>query len=301
MSDLKESAEYSFEKLVVAIADPDGRTATSIKYALQSQSFQNLRVCTSYQELDNLAEQSDFDVLITATEFSDGDALEMVRKMRAGGVGETPFCVVIGLADAIDEDLAKRVLDSGVDDLILKPISAAMLMSRLSRFIRGRKPFVVTSDYIGPDRRRADSGRRASARLFEVPNPVRFKIVGNGNIKNYKKSIDDTLKSMRLQRSQSVAEFVHRQIEYVMPCCLDDIISNESKTNLETLIDVSCTARDAMGGTVYASQCATFERIGELARRILSRDGKPAQDDFDGLSVMAQTIEQSILHARQFA
>ena len=172
-------------------------------------------------------------------------------------------------------------------------------MTRLGRFIRGRKPFVVTSDYVGPDRRRADS-RRPSGRLFEVPNPVRFKITGNGNSKAYKKSVDDTLKTMRLQRSPSVAEFVHRQIEYVMPYCLDDIISTEGKTKLETLIDVSHTARDVIGGTVYASQCATFDRISELATRILSRN-KPAQDDFDGLSVMAQTIEQSILHARQYA
>jgi len=306
MSDVKDPSEYSFEKLLVTVADPDGRTATSIKYALQSQSFQNLRVCTSHQELLNACESTEFDVLITAMEFADGDVLDLVKKLRVGGVGEVPFCVVIGLAEAIDEDIAKRALDAGVDDLVLKPISAATLMARVSRFVRGRKPFVVTSDYIGPDRRRTDSGRhtesgRRSARMFEVPNPVRYKILGNGNIKSYKKSIEDTLKAMRLQRSQSVAEFVHRQIEYVMPCCLDDVISMESKTKLETLIDVSHTAREVVGGTVYASQGATFDRISELAARILSREGKPVQDDFDGLSMMAQTIEQSILHARQYA
>jgi hypothetical protein len=65
--------------------------------------------------------------------------------------------------------LVQRALNCGADDLITRPFSVDFLRARLRTHAEARKSFVVTWDYIGPDRRRARPPQPAP-NLFEVPN-----------------------------------------------------------------------------------------------------------------------------------
>jgi hypothetical protein len=68
-----------------------------------------------------------------------------------------------------------RVLDSGADDLVLRPFSAATLGQRIRTHVERRKGFVVTTDYVGPDRRR-DATRPSNVNLFDPPNSLEMKV-----------------------------------------------------------------------------------------------------------------------------
>ena len=58
----------------------------------------------------------------------------------------------------------------------------ATLIQRIQAMMRQRAPFVVTSDYIGPDRRHGQRPQRNQrpARTFDAPNPL--KIMANGEM-----------------------------------------------------------------------------------------------------------------------
>jgi len=65
----------------------------------------------------------------------------------------------------LPEDLAKHsdavrvnaARDRGVTEFLAKPVTARAILDRLSAVIYRPRPFITTSDYFGPDRRRRTS------------------------------------------------------------------------------------------------------------------------------------------------
>ena len=68
------------------------------------------------------------------------------------------------------------MVESGPDDLILRPFSTNVLASRIEAHARRRKNFVATIDYIGPDRRDV-SDRANNTELIEPPNSIHMKAI----------------------------------------------------------------------------------------------------------------------------
>lgn len=82
------------------------------------------------------------------------DGLEFTRKVRFGRGAmnnQLPIIMITGYADLI------RVIDArdaGVTELVVKPVTAHAILSRLTQVIYKPRSFVRTDDYFGPDRRR---------------------------------------------------------------------------------------------------------------------------------------------------
>jgi hypothetical protein len=88
------------------------------------------------------------------------------------------------------------VISSGADDLLLRPFSTAVLGSRIETHIERRKGFVITTDYVGPDRRK-DSNRPSSVELFEPPNSLKMKAKDKLASDVIARRLDAELKSAR--------------------------------------------------------------------------------------------------------
>ncbi|MBK0572118.1 response regulator receiver protein, partial [Klebsiella pneumoniae] len=77
-----------------------------------------------------------------------------IQDLRQGGQGFNPFIVIIVTAWEKSGALVSRVVNSGADDLLLRPFSTTLLGQRIETHVERRKGFVVTTDYVGPDRRK---------------------------------------------------------------------------------------------------------------------------------------------------
>ena len=96
-----------------------------------------------------------------------GDELcAAIQHLRQGGAGYNPFIVIIVTAWEKSTGLINRVVNSGADDLLLRPFSTALLGQRIEAHIDRRKGFVITTDYVGPDRRREPARSAANAEMF---------------------------------------------------------------------------------------------------------------------------------------
>ncbi|MFO1247578.1 MAG: hypothetical protein U1E93_04990 [Alphaproteobacteria bacterium] len=91
-----------------------------------------------------------------------------IQAMRQGGAAHNPFIVIIVTAWEKSSALINKVVSSGADDLILRPFSTASLGQRIETHIDRRKGFVITTDYVGPDRRK-DTTRAPQCRAFDPP------------------------------------------------------------------------------------------------------------------------------------
>lgn len=147
-----------------------------LKGALYSIGFRSIYETSSYVKLHDLIDQDAIDLLITASALENNDVGFLVGEMRNQRLGSNPFLVVITLLASAEPEYVKRVIDSGADDLLLTPVAADQLILRIEKLIRARKPFVVTHDYTGPDRRtKARAFETHSAPMLEVPNPMKMR------------------------------------------------------------------------------------------------------------------------------
>jgi hypothetical protein len=99
---------------------------------------------------------------------------DTIQQLRQGAAGYNPFVVIIVTAWENTHGLVGNVLNSGADDLILRPFSTTTLGARIRAHTERRKGFVITTDYVGPDRRR-DANRPSNVDLFAPPNSLKMK------------------------------------------------------------------------------------------------------------------------------
>jgi len=107
----------------------------------------------------------------------DLDAFAMARAVRNDVSSPNPYAgIVVTTWEATRERVA-RATNCGADALLIKPFSPRQLLDRITGMIEARRRYVVTADYVGPDRRRSP---REGARipLIDVPNTLRLKAVG---------------------------------------------------------------------------------------------------------------------------
>ena len=109
------------------------------------------------------------DIVLCEAQGAADELCAAIQQLRQGGGGYNPFIVIIVTAWEKSTGLINRVVNSGADDLLLRPFSTALLGSRIEAHIERRKGFVITTDYVGPDRRKGQAPRVLSAELSIRP------------------------------------------------------------------------------------------------------------------------------------
>lgn len=116
------------------------------------------------------------DLLVIAEDF-DAGVFELVREIRFQRMGDNPFMLISMLVSPTRRDALARAIEAGVDDIIIKPISAERVQERLKLVTFHRRPFVATDGYVGPERKNDDSGTRVLRRI-PVINTLFEKVNG---------------------------------------------------------------------------------------------------------------------------
>ena len=107
------------------------------------------------------------------------NAFDVIHKLRHGTLGRDPFLPVLGFTGEVTEDVAKGAVGSGLDNLLTDQAGQKRFSAALENLVARRKPFVVTTDYIGPNRRSENSKREGQEiPLIPVPNALRCRVTG---------------------------------------------------------------------------------------------------------------------------
>lgn len=140
--------------------------------------FGEVEAIQDAEELVARTSEGDFDVVIADISSSDDKVNKFVRQLRHNVIGKNPFVtVIITLFDSAQNHVLAAI-NSGADDLLMRPLSAKNLQERMASLVTRRKPFIVTSDYIGPERR-AGPRPDGTALPMVVPNSLRAKVENN--------------------------------------------------------------------------------------------------------------------------
>lgn len=119
------------------------------------------------------------DLLLVDWEMQPLDGLELVKMVRNDGASPDPFMPIIMITAHTERPRIVTARDAGVNEFVMKPVSAKTLFSRLNAVIEHPRRFVRTEQYFGPDRRRkktfVDFERRDTKKkevVKDAPVPV---------------------------------------------------------------------------------------------------------------------------------
>ncbi|HTC83199.1 MAG TPA: hypothetical protein VK683_02550 [Rhizomicrobium sp.] len=167
-------SKLSFDGVDVLIYDPVSSNRTATRSAMYSLGFRKTETVSTLEAFIEAVQSNPPDIAMCEAQGAAEELCTVIQQLRQGSAGHNPFIVIIVTAWEKNTTLINRVVSSGADDLLLRPFSTALLGQRIEAHVDRRKGFVITTEYVGPDRRR-DGGRADNVELFEPPNSLKMK------------------------------------------------------------------------------------------------------------------------------
>jgi DNA-binding response OmpR family regulator len=285
--------QYNFSEALVYLCDPQNHIRHSIVVALQGYGFHTVKDFRTYEDLlEGLDSGAKPDLIICDSEIGGHQAIDLFARIRRREQGNNPFVVAIMTTWNPTPEKVRAITNAGVDDLLSKPLSPKVLYDRVNTLIASRKPFIVTSEYIGPDRR-APSNRSSSAKIFSVPNTLAARAKGE-DIANITETIDSIWSGVAEERQVRNSFQIVFLVDLILPALRTGSITADLPSHLDRLVQ-TCTEATQRNKTSYNPQSTElFERLTFVATAIAENPMNPGQKNIALLKPLAQAIHKSL-------
>lgn len=109
------------------------------------------------------------DIVICDWQMEPVNGLDFVRKLRNDKDSANPLIPIIMLSAYSEMSRVTEARDCGVNEFVVKPVSAKSLYARIKEIIKNPRAFVQTDNYFGPDRRRHQAKYESAERRGTAP------------------------------------------------------------------------------------------------------------------------------------
>ena len=280
----------------IAIADSNPQMRSSLKRALQDAGAANVTDCPNLEAVIKALDDISIDLLMCDAELQTGDFCEVVQKLRNHSVGRNPFLAVIATTGVAEAMSIQRILGSGVDDLLVKPVPIETMIDRTAKLVDTRKPFVITHNYIGPDRR---GGLRQEERNplvpIDVPNTLKTKVQGTTDSGELTKMIDNAVAMLNNKKMERYSIEIAYLVKRVHMGLKNHKSVYEMKGDLERLSFVSKDLQRRMHGTSSEHASHLAGSLVTVAERAVRASEGPTTRDVELLSHLAAAIRHAFV------
>ncbi|MDA1024282.1 MAG: response regulator [Proteobacteria bacterium] len=138
----------------VLIADDQDFIRSLLRHILGVLGCTNITDAESGEKAWDIICESPPDLLIVDWEMEPMGGLDLVKKIRFDPNSPDRFMPIIMITAHSERPRIIEARDAGVNEFVMKPVSAKTLFSRLNAVIEHPRRFIRTSEYFGPDRRR---------------------------------------------------------------------------------------------------------------------------------------------------
>ena len=113
------------------------------------------------------------DVVLMDWLMPNGDGLELLTWIRSHSKDSVRFLPSVLCSAYASEDVVTVGRDNGANEVLVKPISATKLASRLLHVIDKPRPFLKAPGFFGPDRRRRGDDYKGQERRINTDEDVK--------------------------------------------------------------------------------------------------------------------------------
>ena len=167
-------AKRNLERLRVLVVDDNHHMINIVKTILRGFGIKDFYEARDAVEAFDIVRSESVDFVVVDYQMEILDGTDFIRLVRTADDSPNPYIPIIMLTAYSERSKVEAARDAGVTEFCCKPVTATELYRKVASVINNPRPFVRTSAYFGPDRRRHDSDsyrgaeRRAAEQNAEV-------------------------------------------------------------------------------------------------------------------------------------
>ncbi len=284
-----ERSNYKNVRLI--IAEPNEAVRFGLRGALMRVGFEHVVDTGDFLALREMCADDSADLLICGSRLNEGDVGGLIHGIRHHNVGRNPFINIITMVPNADEQMIRKAINAGTDDILVNPVAAGRMLERIDHMIRERKPFVVTSDYIGPDRR---TGHRPGSQIIpqiKVPNPVRAMVETVPDRDRLRAEIEAKARVINEQKIERYAFQVVYLVDKVDRITAAVPGDESMRPDLERLLWVAGDLTRRVENTPYAHWRDRCRSLVDIMTRMRRANMKPSARDLLDLKGVAKSFK----------
>lgn len=149
---------YEFKNIRVLVLEDNGHMRKLLRNMLLAVGVGEVVDMTDAALAYIKMKQTPVDFALVDWEIYPVSGLEFVRKVRTERDSPNPFLPIIMVTGHTERERVTKARDLGITEFLAKPISAQSLAQRIEELVDRPRPYVRTSSYFGPCRRRKRGG-----------------------------------------------------------------------------------------------------------------------------------------------
>ena len=248
--------------------------ALGFKSFLEFSELESARFALSNQHVE---------IVILALEAEDCGVLRLIQDIRGRRHGLDPFVPILLTTWDAKMKVLKPVIGTGADDILLYPFSTNQMGQRIDVLASHRKPFVISEDYFGPDRRCASDLRNDPTSIV-VPNSLQARAQGRRDLAPNTARIETAMAELRRLKLRNVARRIWFLADNLKAALPDPSLPDRYESEL---VNLQKSLR-SYGKTLMPGDPADLSTLSESLSGVLTGlFGKPA--DTKGLFLLEQS------------
>ena len=140
--------------ITILIVDDNQHMRGILKELLRAAGVSDIKEASDPLEAFEYMKSSLIDLLLVDLSMPLMDGVEFIRMVRTNENSPNHFLPIIMITGHSERSRVNAARDAGVNEFLVKPVTAKGLMERLSLIVNRPRNFVKSKQYFGPDRRR---------------------------------------------------------------------------------------------------------------------------------------------------
>jgi len=264
---------------VVFIGERDPYVKEAIRSAMHNMGVRTIRAQSSMSQLKEQLQAAYPDFLYVSDDF-DAGATDLVKGIRDGGAAKNPYMLITILMSSREPDDLSRAVNCSADDVIVKPVSVNTVIDRFEKVVFQRQPFIATTDYTGPERRRSAGSRPSRIKQVEVLNTLRRKADGEHiTSETIDRSVAETQQALAEARMDSHGLRLSYVCQQIMNAYDEGNITEAVEENIGVLVTVLEEAGATAGMIGDAQMAKLTQSLAEKVEGVKERYEDPTEED----------------------
>jgi DNA-binding response OmpR family regulator len=227
----------TLRKVNVYIGEKNYYERQQLRELFLAQGLKQITCHSTLSALRDMLFETPPDLLVLAADF-DAGVFDFIREIRMQRIGENPFMLISMMVAPTQGQALRRAIEVGVDDIIIKPISAERVQERLRLVTFHRRPFIAVDGYIGPERKTEDP-RPHGIKRIPVVNTLLEKVHGREMDKlALKAAVEGSLQKVLQAQLDSQSFRLGEVCERLVQAYDTGAINDDVQADLFTLADV---------------------------------------------------------------
>jgi two-component system, chemotaxis family, chemotaxis protein CheY len=140
--------------ITVLVIDDNTHMRSILKELLRAVGVQDIKEAADPVEAFELIKSVPIDLVLVDFSMPIIDGVEFTQMVRTSSDSPNPYIPIVMITGHSERSRVNAARDAGVNEFLVKPVTAKSLMDRITSVVNNPRSFVKSTAYLGPDRRR---------------------------------------------------------------------------------------------------------------------------------------------------